>query len=80
MTRKPLERRLVARGRRNGGAGAKVGGMHPDDLARVQGEQPRRPQRVGKVMATRLQLGRQAAIADQHRFVRQSQTHVVTVG
>ena len=42
-------------------------------------EQPGRPEIVGKVVSAGLQLGRQAAVADQHGIVGQGEHHGVTL-
>ncbi len=71
---KSVERCLVAGRRRDLGPGAKVCGVHRDDLPRRVGEQPGRPQRVGEAVTARLEFGGQAAIADQHGFTGSRET------
>ena len=71
----PLERGLVARGRGDRGARSEECPVHGQDLVGPVEEQPRRPQRIGQVVAARFQRAGHAAIADQHRAARAGKGH-----
>ncbi len=73
--REPFEGSLVAGRRGDLRAGAEVRGMHRGDLVRGIRQQPRRPQRVGQVVAARLEFGGQATVADQHGMAIRHQSH-----
>jgi hypothetical protein len=58
----PFERRLVAGGDRDVGAGLEVGGVHAPDGFGVLDEHLRRPQRIPKVGAAAFELGGESAV------------------
>ena len=60
-----LERRLVARGDRDVGAGGEVVRMHGADQVRILQQEAGRPQRVAQVGAAPLELGREPAVEHQ---------------
>ena len=49
--------------------------MHRGDLLRRVYQQPRRPQRIGQIVAARLEFGRQAAVGDQHGILGHGESH-----
>ena len=62
--REALERRLVAGGDRDAGAGAEVRQVGRDDRLRLVRQEAGRPQAIGQVVPGGLQLGREAAVDD----------------
>ncbi|EGJ72964.1 putative homocysteine methyltransferase [Streptomyces sp. Tu6071] len=64
VPREALEARLVARRRRDLGAGLGVGAVRLGERGGLVAQQPRRPQRVREAVPRRLQLVRQPAVED----------------